>query len=235
MRLTAVVVPDLVLFLVLAGWAITQALTLQAARWLLKHSRAESVRQKTEVVEHFDEELRKVKEDLGAADDAGKLEVRIQEVQDSLTARLDELKIEDRISEVRDDVRTFYEDFATFSGTLGKDIKSLEMRLIGEKGTEVAALQRYLDQDHEVDEQVGLMEAVASEDPELMVAAALAKVNSISPSEKWVKENPIKAMIWEGSKPMLLGKLAEFLDVQTPRRLRGTAGKTGSYSSPYGP
>ena len=223
-----------VLIVLAAAWVGTNAMTGYAAWWLLKRSKAESVRQKDEVVEHFDQKLEKVKEDLGTADDAGRLEVRIQEVQDGLTARLDELKFEDRISEVRDEVRTFYEDFAGFSEQLGKDLESLPRRLqmgmIGEKGNEVVAMQAYLEkvEGEEIVPAQSMMEAIAAEDPDLIVATAMQKVAGYSPSEKWVSEHPLTAAALEIGKPMIMQKLAEFMGVPGQSRLKKGRGAGGS-------
>ncbi len=245
-------IPDLVLWGLVAGWLITQVLTTGGAWYLLR----DGAKKRDEVVEHFDKELTVLKnelgepEALGARFDASRAEIQahVEDVRTTLEARLDDLRVDERIAEVRDDVRTFYEDFAGFAKSLGEDIAGtksdlkdlplrLQLRLGGEKGTEVAALQRYMEtqEGEEIEPGLSMMEAVASEDPDLIVGTALAKVAAYSPSEKWVGEHPITAAALEIGKPLIMQKLAEFMGVEGRNRgLRNSAGKTGNYASPYG-
>ncbi len=231
-------IPDLVLWAVILGWVVTQIITTGGAIYLLRD--AEEKRQS--VVKHFDTKLKDLKEDLGAPEviesnikeHLDGLQVRIVDIEKGWNVRLDELKIDERISEVRDDVREFWTGFSDFAEKMGKDVESLPKRLqmgaIGAQGNEVVALQAYLEKQEgaELDPSMSMMEAVASEDPELIVAMALQKVAALSPSEKWVGEHPWGAAAWEIGKPAILAKMAEFAGVAgagpAARKLKGKGG-----------
>ncbi len=243
MRLLHGEIPDLVLWAIVAGWAITQILTTGGALYLLR----DGAKKRDEVVDHFDGQLKLLKEEIGAPEalegkiDASRAEIQarieavketlqgeVHGVQESLNSRLDELKIDDRISEIRDDVRTFHTDFAEFSKQLGKDLVSMKMGSIGAQGDAQKVLQTALvehGQDFEAD--ITMMEAVASENPEIIIGTAMQKVANWQPSKKFQEEHELIAAAAEMGKPFILQKLAEALGVG-PAQLPGKRRKGGS-------
>lgn len=185
----------------------------------MKSARSESVRQKDEVVAHFDSELAKLK---GEAPELATIETKVQEA--------------------REEVQAFYADFAGFAENLGKDVAKLPeiltLRLAGQKGNEVVALQAYMEKAEAEDivPAQNMMEAVASEDPDLIMATAMHKVANYAPSDKWVEEHPLSAMALEVGKPLVMQKMAEIMGGLTGgspgRRALGPGKKP--VSSPYG-
>ncbi len=164
--------------------------------------------------------------------DLGKLRADFQEELAGVTAK---------VEEAQEEVRAFYADFAKFSEDLGRDVQGLPgkigMRVIGDKGTEVAALQRYMEktEGEEILPAQTMMEAVASEDPDLILATAMHKVANYSPSDKWVEEHPLTALALEAGKPLILGKMAEVLEGTLGKGNRTRArGDRKALSSPFG-
>ncbi len=218
-------------------WLVTNWHLIRVGRSL----KADIDQKRAETEEFVKGELSALKSSLQeelSGQDFGKLRADLQEELAGVTTK---------VEEAQEEVRAFYADFAKFSEDLGRDVQGLPgkigMRVIGDKGTEVAALQRYMEktEGEEILPAQTMMEAVASEDPDLILATAMHKVANYSPSDKWVEEHPLTALALEAGKPLILGKMAEVLEGTLVGGRRQTAGRTGpggaqgkKPSSPFG-
>lgn len=150
--------------------------------------------------------------------------------------------LEAKVQEAREEVATFYADFAEFSEKLGGDLEALpikiQMRGIGAQGEAQKVLQTALvEQGQEFESEATMMEAVASQDPEIIIATAMKKVADWTPSEKFTLEHELLAAAAEVGKPFILQKMGEAL--QKGGLLAGRSGgsgprRPGGHSSPFG-
>ena len=85
-----------------------------------------------------------------------------------------------------------------FPVLVGEQVKAV---VNGMKGWDVKETQMMLDESGvELDEAVSLEEAYLSQDPEIMKASFIKKLNDITLSEEYTDKNPIKALIFQGVK-----------------------------------
>ncbi len=203
-QVSIVFIPDFLLFAALAGWAITQVLTLYAAKWVIGKAKEESQTQKDEVVDHFDEQL--------------------EGVQTSLTGQLEDF--EGRFSVA------YSKDLGVLQTDMDKIPQRIAMTFNSEKGAEVRALQGYLDKEGvEIDQAMEIAEAQFVQDnPQAFAAMALKKAYDADVSEKYRKENPIKAGMWDFAKAAVLPQFEQaFMGTSNlPTKRKGNA------TNPYG-
>ncbi len=235
MHLTAEFDPPIVGILVgMAGallWLVTNWHLVRVGRSL----KADIDAKRASTEEFVNGELSALKSSLQeelSGQDFGKLRADLQEELVGVTAK---------VEEAQEEVRAFYADFAKFSEDMGKDVQGLPgkigMRVIGDKGTEVAALQRYMEktEGEDIVPAQNMMEAVASEDPDLIMATAMHKVANYSPSDKWIEDHPLTAMALEAGKPWILAKMGEVLEGSLGKGNTRTAGHDQKrLSSPFG-
>ncbi len=194
----------LILVGVAVGWLVTQVLTWQAAKWVIQRARDESVQQKDEVVEHFNE--------------------RLEGVEGHFNEQLE--AFEGRFSEA------YKTDMETISAEMNKIPERIKFTIMSKKGEESRALQSYLDKEGvDVDQAMELMEGqVMQDNPQMMLQMALKKAYEADVSDKYRKDNPVKAFIFDAGKAAVLPHLEQaFLGTSNlPGRKKGNA------TNPYG-
>ncbi len=161
-----------------------------------------------------------VREELKAL----KAEIPSHDFEEDLVALKAEIKaeIEGNTGLIQEEVRAFYADFSGFAEKLGGDVaripELISLRLAGLKGESQKVLQTALaEQGQDFEGEITMMEAVASENPEVIIGTAMKKVADWTPSAKFLEEHELIALAAEVGKPMILGKMAEFFE--------GTLGK----------
>lgn len=155
------------------------------------------MKQKEEVVGHFDEELVALKEDLGSPD-LGALE----DVKASITAIDEALGVK----------------FQEFDQVLESMPERIRLIMISGKGVAMKAMYK-----EAVEGETELEEYVEGTlDP---AEIAMAKIESIEPSEKWAGEHPIGKMIVEAGKEILRMKMDEARGIVNMKRVPGLSGR----------
>ncbi len=151
-------------------------------------------------MKHFDEQLESVKDDLTG--------------------------FEGRFTEA------YKTDMETISAEMNQIPERIKFTIMSKKGEESRALQSYLEKEGgEIDQAMELMEGqVMQENPEMMMHLALKKAYEADVSDKYRKENPVKAFIFDAGKAAVLPHLEQaFLGTANlPSRKKGNA------TNPYG-
>ncbi len=112
----------------------------------------------------------------------------------------------------------------------------IQMTALSEKGVESKAVQVMMEeQGGEIVAAENMMDALASENPEIVLATAMRKVSEWEPSKKYAKENPGKMLAYEIGKPFVLNGMMKAYESLTGQQVGGsntTLRKT--FTSPYG-
>ncbi len=141
------------------------------------------------------------------------------------------------------------EDFeARFTSAYTADMLSIEEKMEkiplrvsgiihGGEGVEEKAFRRMAEAaETEVEGEISMMEAVASQNPEMTQIAIAQKIQKLGSDEKWQKEHQIGSLILEIGKPSLLNWVQEMTRQMqgAPRLGPGNTTARKAFSSPYG-
>ena len=136
--------------------------------------------------------------------------------------------------------QVYKEDMRAIDAKLTELPGMVQMSAMSEKGIETRAVQAMMDdQGGEIVAAENMMQAIASENPEMVLATAMQKVAEWEPSKKYKSENPGKALAYEIGKPYVLSGMAKAYESLTGQKVGG--GRTGNatvrkkFTSPYGP
>lgn len=160
----------------------------------------------------------------------GKAQNESKEQRDDVVSHFDDKldSFEGRFSEAyKTDTQSIYSDM---SAKLDSQAERVRLTMASQSGVETKALQAYLEKEGgEIEDVMAMAEGqILEQDPQLMLRMALQKAVDAPLSSKFVKENPIKAQIWEMAKVSFASQMEQaFL---------GTSGikRKGNVTNPYG-
>ena len=168
--------------------------TGKRAGTILKGAREESIRQKNDVVAHFDRELQGLKLGEGGADFKAEIDgvkAHIQGIDDALGAKFIEL---DQV------IQALPARVAQVAGS----VKGVEMKALYAEAVEgEEELESYV---------------VDGMDP---MDVAMAKVSAIEPNEEWKGKHPLGAMLVEAGKEFFKAKIDEQRGTLTMKKVGG--------------
>lgn len=212
--------PTLELLSIVAVGVVAAVASIWTAIWIVGRATRRSDALRDEVVAHFDEQLTRLEARLPSADAGEPSMARLEGLEAAL--------------------QDFQADFAGFAHQVGQDLaelpRRLEMKALSSQGVETRALQSYMDRTgagelEELPETLG--EAMATEDPDVLLQVALQKFMRKPLSDKYAEEHPVVAAGWDAFKVWMGSKMQEMYTGTGPAR-KALPKRTGQFPSVYG-
>jgi len=211
-------VPVWTLLLAVAAWVGTNLMvwiaTGKRAKTILAGARRESVRQKDQVVAHFDEALKEMPETNALTEIALKLD---DLKGGDLKGEID--RVEAHIQGIDNALGSKFKEWDEAMSEMPKVVaQHVQMALGSQKGVEMKALYKAAAEgEEELEEYVA--EGLDSQ------TRAMAKVAAITVPDEWTAKHPLGAMLIEGGKEWLKGKIDEERGVVTLKKVGGRGNK----------
>lgn len=225
-------VPDVVVIVACVAWVLTNLISyvcamVQKQKTVVKviaHAEAVGDKREKALKTYFKGKLAAIEGKIPKMDrfEVGLVDLKAQ------VADIDVAGLHNEVGNIKNVIQNFEEGFQQFRETTGNNMTVIaetlndlpgqmgnqaKIQAMSAAGVEKRVIQDMLEnQGEDLETAASMMEALATENPDVIAATALKKVADFQPSDKWMEDHPLLTLALEAGKPMVMQHMQELFD-----------------------